>query len=109
MSERRTIQPLYLLVCVLGIVFTVTACAYGVMMFRQQRTADAYAADKPGDGTMRLLRDHGGKVLGAELALLAAACVAAMASDSRQFRRDAAEKAERAADAPPADAESNAM
>jgi hypothetical protein len=80
-------HPLYFLVAALSIVFTVSACAYGVMSFKA-RGSEAYSNEKDA-GLMRLMREHGGKVLGAEIAALALAAFAAMASDARRERHSA--------------------
>ncbi|RIK84026.1 MAG: hypothetical protein DCC68_02415 [Planctomycetota bacterium] len=90
MSGRRHTHPLYYLVGVLGVAFTVTACAYGVMSFRSDRGGDAYGRETSA-GLLGLMREHGGKVLGAEIAALAIAAVAAMAADGRATRRVEAE------------------
>lgn len=90
MSGRRHTHPLYYLVGVFGVAFTVTACAYGVMSFRSDRGGDAYGRETSA-GLLGLMREHGGKVLGAEIAALAVAAVAAMAADSRAARRLEAE------------------
>ncbi len=78
-------HPLYFLVAVLGVVFTVSACAYGVMSFKA-RGGEAYSNEQDA-GLMRLMREHGGKVLGVEIAALALTAFAAMASDSRRERQ----------------------
>ncbi len=78
-------HPLYLLVGVLGVLFTVSACAYGVMSFKA-RGGTSYGNEQDA-GLMKLMREHGGKVLGVEIVALAAAAVAAMASDSRADRK----------------------
>ncbi len=78
-------HSLYFLVAALGIAFTVSACAYGVMSFKVRGGA-AYGNEQDA-GLMKLMREHGGKVLGIEIAALAAAAIAAMASDARSERR----------------------
>jgi hypothetical protein len=78
-------HPLYFLVAALGIVFTVSACAYGVMSFKA-RGGEAYSNEQDA-GLMRLMREHGRKVLGGEIAALALAAFAAMASDARRNRQ----------------------
>lgn len=83
MSQKRRHHPLYLLVGALGVLFTVTACAYGVMSFRDLRGGGAYSAAEHDAGLMRLLRERGGVILAGEIAALAVASVAAMASDRR--------------------------
>ena len=86
MSGRRHTHPLYYLVGVLGVAFTVTACAYGVMSFRSDRGGDMYSR-ATNAGLMSLMREHGGTVLGVEIIALAVASVAAIAADGRAARR----------------------
>jgi hypothetical protein len=79
-SSRR--NPFYFLTGVLGFLFAVTALVYATMTFRAQRSGEAYTAAETDGGLMRVMRQHGGAILGGEIALLAAASVAAMARDS---------------------------
>lgn len=82
-TEKRRNHPSYFVVVVLGVLFTVSACAYGVMSFRASRGGDAYSATESDAGLMRLMRERGGTILAVEIVLLAIASVAAMASDRR--------------------------
>jgi hypothetical protein len=81
-SSAKSTNPIYYLVAVLGIVFTISACAYGVMSIRAARGGDVYGREAD-TGLMRLMRERGGVILGIEIAALAAASIAAMAADSR--------------------------
>lgn len=80
MAGRRGNRWLYILVGVLGAVFAVTACAYAVIAFRSMETTEAYLAE-PDGGVMRLIRERGAEILGVEIAVLAVAVIAAMATD----------------------------
>jgi hypothetical protein len=82
LSQAKNTNPLYYLVAALGIVFTISACTYGVMSFRAAKGGDVFAKDTDA-GLMRVMREHGGTILGVEIAALAAASIAAMAADSR--------------------------
>jgi hypothetical protein len=78
--KQRRRRALYALVGILGFVFTLSACAYGVMAFRAVHSSEPYLAESDG-GLMRLFREHGGTILAVELAALAIASAAAMAAD----------------------------
>ncbi len=85
-KAREPVNPFYVLLVLLGIVFLVTACAYGVMAYRALSPEVARQA-KPHPLT-EFLDDHGVELLGGELALLAAASFAAMGLDRwRDLRR----------------------
>ncbi|MEX2187170.1 MAG: hypothetical protein WD875_10265 [Pirellulales bacterium] len=101
MIEKRRNHPLYFAVAALGMLFAVSACAYCVMSFRAARGGDVYSAADRDGGLMRLMRERGGTILAIEIAALAAASVAAMASDRRG---DAAAGMPMATDADNADA-----
>jgi hypothetical protein len=80
MSDKKPVNPFYVLLVILGIIFGITACAYGVMTVNMS-TAEGIAthASVP---VMQFLSKHGLTVLLVELALLGVACFAAMGTDS---------------------------
>ena len=83
------VNPFYVLLVLIGIAFTLTACAYGVMAFKVVRTKER-AADQPaGAALLTYLDEHGAFLMTVELALLAACTAAAMATDRYWIRRDA--------------------
>ena len=72
MTEKKRINPFYVLLCLCGTAFVVTATAYGVMMLQRlhpQRTGEVSEA---GIRMMSLLDRHGMAILIGELAALAA-------------------------------------
>lgn len=73
-------NPFYVLLLASGIMFAITACAYGVMAFRTFHVGSG-AADAEPSALMRFLEDHGGAVMGWELAALAAATAGAIGTD----------------------------
>jgi len=83
--RKEAFNPFYPLLVVFGVVFFVTACAYGLMAFRAVNAG-------PGQETehvmLAFLNRYGMLLLGAELALLAAASLAAMGTDSYWTRRN---------------------
>ena len=78
-------NPFYALLVVVGVVFSLTACAYGMMAVRGVKAGGA-AGEVPESesaaGMLHFLDQHGAKLLGAEIIALALATVGAMASDS---------------------------
>jgi hypothetical protein len=79
-------NPFYAVLVVAGVIFFVTACAYGVMAFRavSPRTQVAETAGHP---LLRFLDDYGGRLLAAEVVVLALASFAAMGTDDYWTRR----------------------
>ena len=75
-SKRRT-NPFYVLLVVIGILFTVTACAYGVMTVKQIRPINRSAPSQ----LMTFLDEHGLTVMIIELTVLAGSTCAAIATD----------------------------
>jgi hypothetical protein len=85
-KAREPVNPFYVLLVLLGIVFLVTACAYGVMAYRA--LSPEVARQAKSHPLTEFLDDHGVELLGGELALLAAASFAAMGLDRwRDLRR----------------------
>lgn len=80
---RKGFNPFYALLVVVGVVFAVTATAYGVMTVRKLR----HPQEPNPHPLIEALDEHGAYLLMGELAVLAAASVAAMATDSFWIRR----------------------
>jgi len=80
-KEKEPINPFYILLVVLGIVFFITACAYGTMAYR---AISPDKAEQSSHELMAFLDRHGMQLMGLELALLAGATFGAMWLD--QFR-----------------------
>ena len=76
-SSRKAVNPFYFALIVIGIVFTVTACAYGVMTIQQINPS---TVRRP-HALTTFLDEHGIVVLAVELVLLAFATVAAIGTD----------------------------
>ena len=77
---KKPVNPFYVLLVILGVVFGITACAYGVMTVKMS-TVEGIASTSQSP-VMKFLNDHGLTVLLVELALLGVACFAAMGTDS---------------------------
>jgi hypothetical protein len=94
-KAKAPVNPFYVLVVVFGVVFVITACAYGTMAYRAIAPAvDAQARDQ---GLMGFLDRYGVQLLGIELAVLGAASLGAMWLDQVRSRRDAATMGRQAA------------
>lgn len=78
-KASRGTNPFYAVVVVLGIAFSVTACAYGVMAFRALRGRDD-GGDK--SALLEFLDQHGEKLLIGEVLLLGLATFGAIKTDS---------------------------
>lgn len=84
-TDKKKGNPIYSLVVIAGLAFTLTACAYGVLMVRSMnRQSSATVADSP---LLSFLDRHGFKLLMGELAVLGVSTVAAMASDDYWSKR----------------------
>jgi hypothetical protein len=86
--SRRTepINPFYVLLVVVGVAFTLTACAYGLMMFNATQPVGRIDLGAP-DGLLGWLNAHGGALLTGELILLAVATLGAIVLDDRRIKR----------------------
>jgi len=92
MPSKKPANPFYVLLVLVGIVFTVTASAYGVMVYRDMNATPASAEADAGHPLWKLLDEHGVWILVAELAVLAAATFLAMGTDDYWMSRGSAPK-----------------
>jgi hypothetical protein len=74
---RQLRNPFYVLLMVVGVVFTITMCAYAVMTVRLGQSAEP----PPTEGLMWLLSEHGLAIIVVELAVLGLATVLAISTD----------------------------
>ncbi|MGE0609746.1 MAG: hypothetical protein AB7O62_21830 [Pirellulales bacterium] len=88
-------NPFYVLLVIVGIAFSMTACAYGVMAVRAVKAGTAVEVS-PDNRLIQFLDQHGAKLMAGEIAALAVATVAAMVSDGWWARRS-----EKSADSSP--------
>jgi hypothetical protein len=82
-------NPFYVLLIVVGVAFLVTACAYGVMAFRDVATSET--EQPPGSGLMEFMDRYGMLLLGAEVILLGLFTVGAIGTDEfwqRHLQKD---------------------
>jgi hypothetical protein len=101
---KSPVNPFYVLVAVVGVVFVITACAYGTMAYRA--IAPAVAAQSRNQGLMGFLDHYGVRSLSVELVVLGVVSLGAMWLDQVRSRRDAASAGRPTAT--PNDADSNA-
>jgi hypothetical protein len=90
MLTKKTFNPFYVLLIPAGLVFAVTAFAYGYMAFQAVNAIRAEAGAHAGHPLFQWLRAHGDAALLIELALLAVLTVAAIATDKLWDRAAAA-------------------
>lgn len=88
MAAKKPVNPFYLLLVLAGAAFSVSACAYGVMTFRElnasYRPRVAAAEEHP---LMGWFRTNGERLLIGELIVLAIGTVGAIATDGYWSRR----------------------
>jgi hypothetical protein len=89
--RKQPFNPFYALLVIVGVTFTITACAYALMMVRATRPDRDYAAEfglsKEG-GLMKLLDERGMEIMGVEVLLLAVATVGAIGLDQWRGKRE---------------------
>lgn len=86
-GKRERFNPFYVLLIVAGIIFSVTACAYGVMAFRALRMGAPQVEAEGSGGLLVVLDEHGGLIMTVELVALAIFTFSAMALDSVRSRQ----------------------
>jgi hypothetical protein len=96
-KSKEPINPFYVLSMLFGGAFTVTACAFGLLMLRSTRSGSAGVIEHP---LLILMQQHGMAILAIKLLLLAIVAVGAITLDHlrgrREIARRAAEKEKRA-------------
>ena len=82
---KEPVNPFYVLLVLVGLVFLVTACAYGVMAYRAITPAPGGRAEP--HPLTEFLDHHGIEMMGWELGALAVMTFGAMWLDGRRTRR----------------------
>ena len=86
--KKKRINPFYVVLVVTGVLFCVTACAYGVMTLRELKLSmHRPFGEDVAHPFMYLLDRYGFQILLAEIAVLALAAVAAIGTDEFWDRR----------------------
>jgi len=96
-KRKQPFNPFYGALIVVGVAFTVTACAYALMMVRatQPISSDSTLLARE-TGLMKLLDERGMEILGVEVLLLALATAGAIGLDQyRSHRQVASEESKR--------------
>jgi len=91
-KPKSPFNPFYALLVLLGIAFTITACAYTVMSFRANKLDLNPQENADDEGLMNLLRQRGGTIMAIEVALLGVTTVAAIGLDQFRQNRDEQKK-----------------
>ena len=86
-ATKERANPFYLLLVIVGVIFTLTACAYGVLTIKAMRIGAMPRVGEQGYGLMKTLSNHGGKILGGELAVLTFATIGAIWLDDTRRKR----------------------
>jgi hypothetical protein len=84
--SRKSANPFYALLVVIGIVFVVTACSYGTMAVREAH-GNTLVYPESADTLMLWMAEHGNTALLVELALLGVCTFGAIATDEYWQRR----------------------
>jgi hypothetical protein len=80
--QKKPTNPFYMALLPVGVLFVITACAFGVMMVQDLSPQQGQPA-----GASRLMADHGLAILAGELALLGVLTFAAISTDDFWTRR----------------------
>ncbi|MAT70174.1 MAG: hypothetical protein CMJ58_11710 [Planctomycetaceae bacterium] len=89
-AQKKRRNPFYALLVPVGLLFSITACAYGYMAFVEVNSLRSEADRFAGSSLFRLLNQHGTTALLIELAVLAVLTVAAIATEEWRTDSDAA-------------------
>jgi hypothetical protein len=82
MPQKQPTNPFYVALLPVGVIFSLTACAFIVMTMRG---LDPQSGDEA--GLVGLMARHGVVIMGVELALLGLLTIAAISSDDFWLRR----------------------
>ncbi len=88
MKTKKPFNPFYPVLLVVGVVFAITACAYGVMTVNLLSPAQVMTT-APERGLVAFLDQHGVTLLLSELGVLAIVTFAAIGTDDYWARRAA--------------------
>lgn len=91
-AKKEAFNPFYFFLVLVGVVFLLTACSYGVMAFKKRDYQEAAASAAAGSGLTEFMDEHGMTLLLVELAVLAVATFGAMATDRHWIRRAEAKR-----------------
>lgn len=82
---QESFNPFYPLLLIAGVAFLMTACAYGVMAFRDVRIESR--PDSDGHDFMQFMQQYGGRLMLGELAALGVATAGLIGLDRWRYER----------------------
>jgi hypothetical protein len=85
---KRFSNPFYAVLLVVGVIFSITACAYCVMAFRAVTSTQAAQVSPSGEGLMQFLDRCGLWLMVGEIIVLAIATVGAIGTDDYWMKRN---------------------
>jgi hypothetical protein len=93
-KQKEPFNPFYALLVIAGVAFTLTACAYALLMVRATRPDSSVAAGSTSpveeeSALMRLLDERGMEIMGVEVLILGLATVGAIGLDQWRGNREA--------------------
>ena len=86
-DSSRTSNPFHALLVVVSVVFTLSACAYGVMAVRNMNPGQQAPSPDRGHLLIEVLERYGTTILLIELAVLAVVVAAAIGTEAYRKRR----------------------
>lgn len=88
MSDRKRVNPFYVILTIVGIVFVLTACTYGVVGLRDLGPQVSAEPDPRGPHPLiALMNNYGVSILGWQIGILAVATVGAIWLDAARDRQ----------------------
>ena len=97
-NSKQPSNPFYALLVIVGVAFSITACAYGVMVLKTTRVAvngQEAISSQSGNDLMLWMDQNGMTAMGVELAILGLATVGAIWLDSHRAAREFEEQNDR--------------
>lgn len=92
MPQKKPFNPFYFLLAIVGVAFCVTASAFGLMTLRQSRSPQEVLLEEAQNQVhplMKLMDEHGMKLLAGELGLLAVFTFGAIGTDQVRLNKEA--------------------
>lgn len=86
-KPKEPLNWFYIPLLASGVVFFLTACAYGVMVYRGTRTDLLLAGETAPGGLLTFLDERGMQLMGIELAVLALATIGTIGLDRWRWNR----------------------
>lgn len=94
MPRKKAVNPFYVLLLAVGVAFTITAAAYGVMAYHETRPGGAWSTTGEAHLLLSFMSQHGDGLMIGELALLGIFTVGAIGTDHLWNARASATRTE---------------